>query len=91
MLQQEKPDNYIVSTGETYSIRDFLDLAFKNVGIEDWEKYVKIDPRFKRPAELFSLHGTNQKAKEVLGWEPKVRFEELVKMMVEEDLKRLSK
>lgn len=89
MLQQEKPDNYIVSTGETHSIRDFLDLAFGHVGIKDWEKYVKIDPRFKRPAELFSLHGTNKKAKEVLNWEPKVKFEELVKMMVDADLKRL--
>lgn len=91
MLQQENPDNYIVSTGETHSIRDFLELAFAHVGIKDWEKYVKIDPRFKRPAELFSLHGTNKKAKEVLGWEPKVRFEELVKMMVDADMKRLKK
>jgi GDPmannose 4,6-dehydratase len=91
MLQQEKPDNYIVSTGETHSIRDFLDLAFSHVGITDWNKYVKIDPRFKRPAELFSLHGTNKKAQEVLGWEPKVKFEELVKMMVDADLKRLEK
>lgn len=91
MLQQEKPDNYIVSTGETHSIRDFLDLAFSHVGIKDWEKYVKIDPRFKRPAELFSLHGTNKKAKEILNWEPKVKFEELVKMMVDADIKRLSK
>lgn len=91
MLQQEKPDNYIVSTGETHSIRDFLDLAFSHVGIKDWDKYVKIDPRFKRPAELFSLHGTNKKAKEVLNWEPKVKFEELVKMMVDADLERLRK
>ncbi|MDY0302374.1 MAG: GDP-mannose 4,6-dehydratase [Candidatus Moranbacteria bacterium] len=91
MLQQEKPDNYIVSTGETHSIRDFLDLAFGHVGIKDWDKYVKIDPRFKRPAELFSLHGTNKKAKEVLNWEPKVKFEELVKMMVDADLERLKK
>lgn len=89
MLQQEKPDNYIVSTGETHSIRDFLDLAFNHVGIKDWKKYVTIDPRFKRPAELFSLHGTNKKAKEALNWEPKVKFEELVKMMVDADLKRL--
>ena len=91
MLQQEKPDNYIVSTGETHSIRDFLDLAFKHVGIDDWSKYVKIDPRFKRPAELFLLHGTNKKAQEVLDWKPKVKFEELVKMMVDADLKRLKK
>ncbi len=91
MLQQENPNNYIVSTGETHSIRDFLDLAFKHVGIENWKKYIKIDPRFKRPAELFSLHGTNKKAQEVLGWKPKVKFEELVKIMVDADLKRLKK
>jgi GDPmannose 4,6-dehydratase len=89
MLQQEKPDNYIVSTGETHSIRDFLDIAFSHVGIKDWKKYVKLDPRFKRPAELFSLHGTNSKAKKVLGWKPKVKFEKLVKMMVDADMKRL--
>ncbi len=89
MLQQEKPDNYIISTGETHSIRDFLNVAFNRVGISDWEKYIKIDPRFKRPAELFSLHGKCQKAKKFLGWEPKVKFEELVKMMVDADLKRI--
>lgn len=89
MLQADKPDNYIISTGETHSIRDFLSVAFNYVGISDWEKYIKIDPRFKRPAELFSLHGKSDKAKSVLGWEPKVKFEELVKMMVEADLKRL--
>lgn len=91
MLQQEKPDNYIVSTGETHSIKDFLDIAFSHVGIKDWKKYVKLDPRFKRPAELFSLHGTNNKAKKILGWKPKVKFEKLVKMMVDADLKRLKK
>jgi GDPmannose 4,6-dehydratase len=89
MLQQEKPDNYIISTGETHSVRDFLNVAFNYVGISDWEKYIKIDPRFKRPAELFSLHGKCQKAKKVLGWEPKVKFEELVKMMVDADFKRI--
>ncbi|MFH1286449.1 MAG: GDP-mannose 4,6-dehydratase [Candidatus Magasanikbacteria bacterium] len=89
MMQQDEADNYIVSTGETHSIRDFLDLAFKHVGIDDWSEYVKIDPRFKRPAELFTLQGSNSKAKDKLGWEPKVRFEELVSMMMEADLKRL--
>ena len=63
MLQYEKPDNYLVSTGETHSIRDFLDIAFNYTGISDWEQYVKIDPRFKRPAELFTLHGKSDKAK----------------------------
>jgi len=89
MIQQEKPDNYIISTGQTHSIRDFLEVAFNHVGIKDWEKYVRIDPQFKRPAELFVLQGKSDKAKNVLGWIPKVSFEELVKMMVEEDLQRL--
>lgn len=90
ILQVDKPDNYIISTGETHSIRDFLSVAFNYVGINDWEKYIKIDPRFKRPAELFSLHGKSDKAKNILGWKPKVKFEELVKMMVEADLSRLN-
>ncbi|MFA5961762.1 MAG: GDP-mannose 4,6-dehydratase [Parcubacteria group bacterium] len=91
MLQQEKPDNYIVSTGETHSIRDFLDIAFEHVGIKDWKKYVKLDPRFKRPAELFTLQGKSDKARKKLGWKPQVKFEELVKMMMEADMERLTK
>lgn len=90
MLQQEKPDNYIVSTGETHSIRDFLDIAFGYVGIGGWEKMVKLDPRFSRPAELFTLQGKSDKARKLLGWQPKVGFEELVKMMVDADMERLS-
>ncbi len=90
MLQQEKADNYIVSTGETHTIRDFLDIAFHHVGILEWEQYIKIDPRFKRPAELFTLQGKSDKARKLLGWEPRVKFEELVKMMVDADMKRLS-
>lgn len=89
MLQQEKPDNYIVSTGENHTIKDFLDVAFKHVGIEQWEQFVKIDPAFKRPAEVFNLQGKSDKARKVLGWSPKVKFEELVKMMVDADMKRL--
>jgi GDPmannose 4,6-dehydratase len=91
MLQQEKPDNYILSTGVTHSIRDFLKIAFEHVGISDWEQYVKIDPQFNRPVELYALHGKNDKAKKVLGWESEVGFEELVKMMVDADIKRLTK
>lgn len=90
MLQQEKADNYIISTGETHSIRDFLSIAFDYVGIVEWEKYVKIDPRYKRPAELFSLHGKSDKALKNLGWQPKIKFEQLVKMMVDADIRRLS-
>jgi len=90
MLQNKEPDNYIVSTGETHSIRDFLQAAFGHVGIKDWQKYVKMDPAFKRPAELHVLQGKSAKAKRILGWKPKVKFEDLVKMMVDADLKRLS-
>jgi len=89
MMQQEKPDNYIISTGETHSIEDFLNVAFNHVGISDWQKYIELDPRFKRPAELFALHGKSDKARLVLGWTPKVSFEELAKMMVDADLQRL--
>lgn len=90
MMQQEKPDNYIISTGVTHSIRDFCEIAFNHVGISDWEKYVVIDPQFKRPAELFTLQGKSNKAKDILGWEPEVKFEELVKIMMDADLQRLS-
>lgn len=90
MLQQKEPDNYIISTGKTHSIRDFLDIAFNHVGIKNWKKYVKIDPRFKRPAELFTLQGKSDKARKKLGWKPKVKFEELVKMMMDADIERLS-
>ena len=83
MVQQEKPDNYIISTGITHSIRDFCEIAFNYVGIPDWQKYIVIDPQFKRPAELFTLQGKSDKAKKVLDWEPKVNFEELIKMMID--------
>jgi len=91
MMQQEKPDNYIISTGITHSIREFCEIAFNYAGIKDWKKYIVLDPQFKRPAELFTLQGQSDKAKKVLGWEPKVKFEELVKMMVDADLERLKK
>jgi GDPmannose 4,6-dehydratase len=90
MLQQNEPNNFIISTGKNHSIKDFLEVAFQHVNINSWDKYIKIDPRFKRPAELFALHGKSNKAKNILGWEPKVSFEDLVKMMVDADLKRLS-
>ncbi len=90
MLQQKKPDDYIVCTGETHSVKNFLQTAFHYVGITDWKKYVKLDPKFKRPAELFENRGNPKKIKMKLGWKPKIKFEELVKMMVDADLKRLS-
>lgn len=88
MLQQDKPDDYVIATGVTHSIREFAEKAFGAVGIKDWERYIKIDPRFKRPAEVPHLRGRSDKAKKVLGWKPKASFDELVKMMVDADMKR---
>lgn len=88
MLQQKEPGDYVVGTGESHSVRDFVKMAFQSVGIKDWEKYVVIDPQFKRPAEVPNLKAKPDKAKKVLGWSPKVSFKELVEMMVKADLKR---
>jgi GDPmannose 4,6-dehydratase len=90
MLQQDDPDDYVVSTGVQHSIHDLLDIAFNAAGITDWRDYVQTAPAFKRPAELHSLCGNNSKAKNILGWKPKTSFKELVHMMVEEDIKRYS-
>ena len=87
MLQQPIADDYVISTGVTHSIRELLDAAFGHVGITDWEKYIKQDPRFMRPAEVDLLVGDSTKAHEKLGWKPEVDFEQLVGMMVENDLK----
>ncbi len=89
MLQQKEPKDFLISTGETHSVREFLELAFKRVGITDWEKHVKIDPKFMRPADVFALHGHSASAGKELGWKPKVSFEKLVEMMVDADLKRV--
>lgn len=91
MLQQDAPDDYVVATGKTYSIEDLVRLAFAEVGIEDWQNYVRQDPKFYRPAEVDLLIGDPTKAREKLGWEPEVQFPELVKMMVANDLKLESK
>ena len=90
MLQQETPDDYVVATGETHTVREFVENAFKAADISDWEKYVKMDPRFQRPAEVPHLRGKVEKAKTKLGWTPKVSFEHLVDMMVKADIERLS-
>jgi GDPmannose 4,6-dehydratase len=89
MLQQDKPDDYVVSTGRTHYVRDFVKLAFDAVGI-DYEKHVVVDPRFYRPAEVDLLIGNPAKARRVLGWEPSVSFEALVERMVRADIERLS-
>ena len=86
MLQQDEADDYVVATGQTHSIREYLDVAFKRVGIDDWAQHVKQDPRFFRPAEVDLLVGDPSKAREKLGWTPEVGFPELVEMMVDADL-----
>lgn len=88
MLQQDEPGDYVIATGETHSVEEFVQEAFSIAGL-DWKKYVVVDPKFVRPAEVQLLLGDPSKAKMVLGWEPKVHFKELVKMMVEADLERL--
>ncbi|HET7406414.1 MAG TPA: GDP-mannose 4,6-dehydratase [Mycobacteriales bacterium] len=87
MLQQPEPDDYVIATGETHSIRDLLDVAFGHVGISDWSGHVEQDPRFFRPAEVDLLIGDASKAREKLGWEPRVSFSELITMMVDHDIK----
>jgi GDPmannose 4,6-dehydratase len=86
MLQQDEADDYVIATGETWSIRDFLDLAFAHVGIDDWDQHVTQDPRFMRPAEVELLIGDASKARDKLGWKPTVSFAELVAMMVDADI-----
>jgi GDPmannose 4,6-dehydratase len=86
MLQQDEADDYVISTGETHAIRELLDVAFRQVGIEDWAPYVRQNPAFMRPAEVDLLIGDATKARTKLGWAPKVGFEELIAMMVENDL-----
>jgi len=90
MLQQGKPDDYVVATGETHTVERLVDLAFSHVGLA-WKDHVRIDERFVRPAEVDLLIGDPSKAKEKLGWEPKVSFEELVAMMVDADMDRLGR
>jgi len=85
MLQQEQPDDYVVATGESWSVRQFVEMAFQEAGL-NWQDYVEIDPRYFRPAEVDFLHGDPTKAKTCMGWQPKVSFAELVKMMVANDV-----
>jgi GDPmannose 4,6-dehydratase len=89
MLQQPEADDYVIATGETHSVREFLEEAFGIAGL-DWQKYVEIDQKYFRPAEVDLLIGDPSKAKKKLGWEPKVKFKDLVKMMVEADIKNIN-
>ena len=88
MLQQDQPDDYVIATGETHSVREFLDVAFGHAGMQ-WKKFVEIDPRYHRPAEVDLLLGDYSKARKKLGWEPKTRFEDLAKLMVDADIQLL--
>ena len=86
MLQQPAPDDYVIATGETHTVREFLDVAFGHLGL-DWKRHVKIDPRYYRPTEVDILIGDASYAKNKLGWEPKIRFKELAVMMADADLR----
>lgn len=86
MLQHDQPDDYVIATGETYSVKEFVEAAFSYLGL-DWERYVRIDPRYFRPTEVDLLQGDSSKARSVLHWQPKVSFRKLIEMMVESDWK----
>ena len=88
MLQQDEPDDYVIATGKFHTLRDLLDLAFEEVGIKNWNKYVSKDPRFIRPADVFYLAGDPTKAKEKLGWVPITSFKEMISKMVQNDIKK---
>jgi GDPmannose 4,6-dehydratase len=90
ILQQDESNDFVLSTGETHSVREFVEEAFAHVDL-DWKEYVKHDPRYERPAEVDLLIGDASKAKKFLGWEPKVRFKELVRIMVDADMELLSR
>jgi GDPmannose 4,6-dehydratase len=91
MLQQDQPDDYVIATGETHSVREYLQLACKSAGIDDWESIYKHNPKFDRPAEVDLLIGDPSKAKTKLGWKPSITFEELVDIMVQAELKEEAK
>jgi GDPmannose 4,6-dehydratase len=89
MLQQDQPDDYVIATGETHSVQELVEVAFEHAGL-DWQKYVGVDQRYIRPAEVDLLIGDPSKAKKQLGWEPSVDFKGLVRMMVDADLERIA-
>jgi GDPmannose 4,6-dehydratase len=88
MLQQDRADDFVIATGEMHSVRELVEVAFGHLGL-DWQKYVRLDPRFLRPAEVERLLGDSSKARKILGWTPDVDFKTLVTMMVDADLERL--
>ena len=88
MMQQKKPGDYVIATGETHSVEEFVDIAFSHLGL-NWKKYVVVDKNLYRPAEVNLLKGDYAKARKMLGWEPSMKFRDLVKIMVDEDLRQL--
>ena len=86
MLQQDTPDDYVICTGETHTVSEFLNIAFSCVGINEWEDFVVVDKEFYRPAEVDLLHGDSTPAREELGWKPEISFDKLVESMVDNDL-----
>jgi len=90
ILQQEKPDDFVVSTGETHSVKEFLEEAFSYAGLGDWKNYIEIDPQYFRPTEVDLLMGDSTKAKNKFNWDPKIKFKDLVKIMVDADLRKLN-
>jgi GDPmannose 4,6-dehydratase len=91
MLQQDQPEDYVIATNKTHTVRECVEVAFDEAGIPDWEQYVRIDPSFLRPAEVDQLIGNPEKAKRKLGWEPTTTFEELIRIMTRSDLELLAR
>src|SRR3989338_4349554 len=91
IMQQPKPDDFVIGTGETHTIREFLELAFKEASLGDWKKYVEIDPQYYRPAEVNILVADTRKARKILKWQPKTKFKDLVKIMVRADINEIKK
>ncbi|HEX2085562.1 MAG TPA: GDP-mannose 4,6-dehydratase, partial [Solirubrobacteraceae bacterium] len=91
MLQQDAADDYVIATGQSHSVRDCVEIAFDQAGLDGWERYVRIDPELVRPAEVDHLIGDSSKAERVLGWRPRTSFEELIRLMVDADLALLSR
>ena len=89
MLQQPKPEDYVIGTGESHTVREFVEAAFAEAGIKDWKRYVAIDPRYYRPSEVEHLVADTRKAKKLLGWKAKMKFKDLVKLMVRAELRAL--
>jgi GDPmannose 4,6-dehydratase len=89
ITQRDEPEDFVIATGETHTVREFLDVAFEHAGLGDWGEYVEIDPKYFRPTEVDSLLGDASKLREALGWEPRVRFDELVQIMVDADVEEL--